>query len=252
MRFLIYIILGVILSSCKTVSTADKERSQLRMQLGLSQLERRNYALALKELLAAEELNPQDETIQNSLGLTYFYREKYNESIQHLLKAIDLNPKFTEAKNNLARVYIENHQYDKARQMISEVLSDLTYPNTAKAYAFLGLLEFNTEHYPAAVKNFKIVLSTQREDCSANVYLGRSYLELKQFKLANDQLEKAAETCKQIKSDEGLYYLAISIYRSGDKRLAILKFKELRSFYPQGKFHEQAKKMIDLIEKGNI
>jgi len=242
----------MLTQACSTISTANIEKSQLRMQLGLSQLQRQNYALALKEFLAAEELNPKDPFIQNNLGLVYFLRERYSESIQHFQNACDLDDKYTDAKNNLARVYIEIRQFDKARKLIQTVLSDLTYHNSAKAYANLGLLEFNDQNYPAALKNFKQVLLTQREDCTSNVFLGRSYLELKQYKLSNDQLEKAAELCKQIKSDEGLYYYAISLYRSGEKKDAVLKLKELRSFYPQGKFHDQAKKMIDLIEKGNI
>ena len=238
--------------SCNTVSKKDSEKSQLRMQLGVSQMERQNYPLALKELLAAEELNPNDSAIENNLGLVYYFLEKFDESIAHYKRAIEIDPKFTDAKNSLARVYIEIQKYDLARKALSEVLADLTYPYAFKAYANLGLIEFKTQNYSAAIKNFKLVLQKNREDCLVQTYLGRSYLELKQLSSAQQQLEKAAELCKQTQQDDGLYYLAISLYRSGEKKQSILKFKELRSFYPNGRYHEQAKKMIELVDKGSL
>lgn len=242
----------LLLFSCVSVSQKDIERSQLRMQLGVSQIEKQNFPLALKELLAAEELNPKDPTIQTNLGLVYYFLERFNESIAHYQRALELEPKLTDTKNSLARVYIEIQKYDLARKTLAEVLSDLTYPYAFKAYANLGLVEFNTQNYNAAIKNFKLVLQKNREDCLVQTYLGRSYLELKQIISAQQQLEKAAELCRQTQQDDGLYYLAISLYRAGEKKQSILKFKELRSFYPNGRYHEQAKKMIDLVDKGSL
>ena len=248
----ILFIASFLLIACNTVSKKDAEKSQLRMQLGVSQLEKQNYPLALKELLAAEELNPNDAVIQSYLGIVYYFLEKFNDSISHYKRAIELDPKYTDAKNSLARVYIEIQKYDLARKMISEVLADLTYPYAHKAYANLGLVEFNSQNYKAAIKNFKLVLQKSREDCLVQTYLGRSYMEIKQLSTAQQQLEKAAEICKQTQQDEGLYYLAISLYRSGEKKQSLLKFKELLSFYPNGRYHEQAKKMIDLVDKGSL
>lgn len=251
-HFLLTALVTFILLGCKTVDVDSQDKAQLRMQLGLSQLERRNYPLALKEFLAAEELDPKNPLIQNNLGLIYFLREKYDLSIKHFSKSFENDPKFTEGKNNLARVYVELKQFGAAEKLLRDVLADLTYPTPAKASMNYGLLEFNRNRFKEAKYHFKKVLEAYREDCYAQVFLGRSFMELKEIRSAMDQLEKAAVFCKAIGVDEGHYYSAIAIYRSGDKENSLTRFKELLVLFPEGKYREQTKQMIGLIDKGAL
>ena len=120
-----------LVSSCTSLFKSDRseERALLRQQLGVSYMQQGNYPLALKELLAAEELDPQNPQIQNNLGMLYFVREKFELSAKHFSRAYDLDNKYTDAKNNLARVYIELKQFAIAQRLLEEVSADLTYPS---------------------------------------------------------------------------------------------------------------------------
>lgn len=245
-------IIILVLSSCKSFSNRSEERAELHQQLGVSYMQQGNYPLALKELLAAEELDNENPYLQNNLGLLYFAREKFELSAKHFARAYDIDPKYTDAKNNLARVYVELKKFSEAQSLLNEVLADLTYPFAIKAHMNFGLLEFKREKFSEAKKYFKQVLSQNREDCYAQVFLGRSFLELKENKQAVDQLEKATTFCKVINVDEAHYFSAIALYRLGEKDLSLIRFKELLALFPQAKYRDQSKKMIDIIEKGTL
>ena len=74
---------------CASQKVKDREtRAQLHMQMGTSHLQQGNYPLALKELLNAEELDPDNPHIQNNLALAYFVRNKLNKAEEHFRKAL--------------------------------------------------------------------------------------------------------------------------------------------------------------------
>ena len=133
-----------LLPGCASTSQNTKPRAaELKMEIGVSHMQRNNLPLALKELLGALELDPKNPYVHNNLGIVYYLREKYDLSVKYFSEAVALNPAFTEAKNNLARVYIEQKQYSKAARLLDEVLADLTYTNAQSAYFNYGLLYFN-------------------------------------------------------------------------------------------------------------
>ncbi len=239
-----------IFSACTTSPSKDKERASLKTQLGISHLENNNLPLALKELLAAEELDSANPITQSNLGLVYFLRKKMDLSIKHYSNALRLYPEFTEAKNNLARVYIEVKQYIKAEALLSNVLEDLTYTNSPSAYMNYGLMRFQQKRFADAKVLFRKVLETNRENCFAQVYLGRSYLEMGENQDAVHQLEKATPICLPTKIDEAHYFSGIAHYRSGLKNKSLLRFQEVIKLFPDGENFQSAKQMVDLIQKG--
>lgn len=251
MSKIILLILLFFILSCQTSSHAtDANKAYLRMKLGVSYLEKNDLPNALKELLEAEKLEPQNDLVHNNLGLVYFLRKKFDLSTKHFLKATQLNPKFTDAKNNLARVYIETKQFKLAEKALDEVLDDLTYTNVSAAYLNYGLMRFNQKRFNDSKTMFRKVLESSREDCYANIYYGRSFLELKELNEAAEQLDKAAVYCKPFNIDEGHYYSAIAYFRLGQKNKALVRFEEIIQGYEQSYNKENAKKMIELIKKG--
>lgn len=237
---------------CTTTSGVDSNRkksAELKMEIGISHLERNNLPMALKELLAASELDPNNHLIQNNLGLVYFVREKNDLAAKHFARAFVINPEFTEAKNNLARVYIEQKQYSKAASLLDEVLADLTYTNIYSAHFNFGLLFFNQKKFEQAKTHFFKVLSENSNDCSAQVYYSRALIETGKTQQAADQLDKASRLCAYSQNDEALFYAAIAQYRLGNKEKAIEKFVELRKLFPEGRNFTKAAQMIDLIQK---
>ncbi len=247
MRYFIGIIL-FITTGCTTF-TERKDKSLLHLQLGISHFEAGSYPLALSEFLKAEELDSDNPSIQNNLGLTYFMREKYDLSEKHLKRAINIEPKFTDARNNLARLLIERGKYTEAEKELKIVLNDLTYTGTDKAYLNLGLSEFNQKKFNLAKDSFLKALGQQQDNCIANTYYGRTLFELTDYKRALTALERAISHCQKSAFDEPHYYSALTIFRLGQKEKSIERFKEVVNLYPNGRYNERSRAMIDLIRK---
>lgn len=244
----------IFLFSCSTL-TKDKdqdESAQLHMQIATSQMNSGNYPIALKELLIAEDLSPNNALVQANLGRVYFLRERFDLSEKHYKKAISLKPDFTEAKNSLARAYIEYGQLKQAETLLKDVMSDLTYVDFPKAYANYGILEFKRKNYSSAISYFKKSLERDRENCFTQVYLGRSYLESKELSLAVSQLEKSIPFCMQVDSDEAHFYSAIALYRDNQVDKSKLRFQEQLKLFPSGYNNEKAQKMLELVQKGAL
>lgn len=241
--------LAFTLQSCVTSKTSPKTTAELRMDLGMAYLDQNNLALALRELLAAQDLDGSNPYIQNNLGIVYYLRDKYEISLKHFQNAVRLKPSFTEAKNNLGRTLIDLKKYKDAEKTLKEVVSDLTYEGLNKGYFNLGLLYFNQQKYKLAAAQFQKSLQAYREDCLSQVYYGRSFLELKQIKVATDQLDRAAVICNDLGIDEGLFYSAIASFRNNQTEKAIARFNEFINLYPESAKKPQALQMLDFIEK---
>lgn len=244
LRLLLLFVL--ILPACAS-STKKSTRAHLHYQVGDSALQEGNYAVAIKEFLAAESYDNKDPFIQNGLGLAYMMRQKYSLAETRFKKSLSLDPRFTEAKNNLARLYIEQNYTDSAIKLLGEVLADLTYPNAPKAHYHMGLAYFKKNNFNEAKLYFLRTIEVERTNCSAQTYYGRTLLELKENGRAANALDKAASFCKSNNFDDPIYYSALAYYRLGDsakakERLASLKTKE-------GPFKEKARDMYNIIEQ---
>lgn len=241
----------LLIFGCASSRKKDEEKSELYLQMGISQFQNGNYPLALRDLLKSEELNPDNVNTQNTLGLTYFMREHYDLAEQHLRRALEIQPTYTESRNNLGRVLIEEGKYVEAEKELAIVLNDLTYGDAVKAYINMGLARFNQKNYPLALQAFDHAVKEKPDSCIPNAYRGRSYFEIKDYPKAAEALDRAIGFCQKELYDEPHYYSALAYYRMGDKSKAIARFEELIKYYPNGTYRDKAKGMLDLIRKGN-
>jgi Tfp pilus assembly protein PilF len=238
----------MLITSCKSTENArNKQVADLHLRLGTNNLERGNYPDALKDLLTAESLAPNDPLIQNNLGLAYFMREKYDQAEIHIRKAVDAEPTFTDAKNNLGRVLIEKKKFAEAKKYLNEVLEDLTYPMPGKAHINLGLAYFGEQAYGEAKDHFLKAINFDRENCLAQNYYARSLLELKEFRRAITAFDKAEAFCAKQSFDEPSYYSAVTSFRMGEAYKAKLKFEALVE--KNSSFRDKAEQMLEVLRK---
>lgn len=241
----------LILIGCVT-TRKEADQAALHLQLAVNLIQQENYPVALQELLVSQNLDPKNPDTQAYLGFVYFMRERKDLAEKHFKNAVDLNPNFSDAKNNLARVYIETSRLKEAEILLKQILVDYTYTDFQRAYFNYGLLEFTRKNYRASLDYFTKAIQKDRENCLAHVYIGRNYLELKQPPVAVEELNKAINFCQPLQVDDAHYYNAIALFRNNQKDLAMIRFQELLKIYPAGKNRENAKKMLDVIKKGNL
>ncbi len=242
------VLVVLALSGCRTFQ-ANQEKAVLHQANGQALYQNESYSLALKEFLLAEENDPESATIQNNLGLTYFMKERYTIAIKHFEKSVKLDPKFTDARNNLGRTYTEVGRFQDAEKMLTIVLNDLTYPSQERAYINMGLNYFNQKKFGPAKDNFSKAINVQPDNCFAHTYYGRSLFEMQKYDFSIPALDKAIEFCQKLLIDEPHYYSALSYYRLGDKQKSITRFEEVIKLYPNGKYSDRSKGMLNIIKR---
>jgi Tfp pilus assembly protein PilF len=238
-----------ILAACATTGASDAEKAELFLRMGSTQFDNGNYPAALTALLKAEELDSKNPAVQNNLGLVYFMRQRFDLSEKHLRRAIGLNGKYSEARNNLGRVLIEEGKFEEAQKELQIVIDDLTYPSVDKAYVNMGLAQFNQKNYKDAKESFLHAMNAARDNCIANAYYGRTFFELKEYDKAAPALDTAIGFCQRALYDEPHYYSALTYYRLGDKDKSMARFTEIVKLYPEGKYREKSKAMLEMLRK---
>lgn len=247
-KLVLLFLLPFISIACGNFRTSEKESAALHLRVGTSQLQSGAYPQALASLLQAESLDPENPIIQNNLGLAYFVREKYSLAEKHIRRAIDIDSNYSDARNNLGRVLAEQGKYQEAIAELNKVTQDLTYQYPEKPLLNLGIVYFQMKNYSNAKYFFSKTVDLQRDNCLAQSYLGRTLFELKQYKKASEQLDRAVGFCQRSLFDEPHYYSALSYYQSGNKAKAAARLEELIKLYANGKYVEKAKMMLQEIK----
>lgn len=248
---LVFVIMaGLCFAGCATPGQ-NKDKADLYLRLGVSHLEKGQFPLALTNLLKSEELNSRNPILHNALGLTYFYRNREDLAEKSFLKSLELDPKATETRNNYARMLIGQKKYSAALTQLNLAVDDLKYPFPNKSYFNLGFLYFEIHKYEQAISAFEKSLSFKNDDCLTATYYGRSFLELKRYASANSAFENALPICQAQLVDDAHYYSAVALYRMGEARQAESRFRETYSLFPEGKYREKARAMLDILHKAN-
>ena len=84
---LIILCLSVFCSGCATNMADAKKRAVAKEQFGNSLLREGKYQEALKELMEAAELDPENAGVQNAIGYAYRGLGQYRKAIDHYKKA---------------------------------------------------------------------------------------------------------------------------------------------------------------------
>jgi tetratricopeptide (TPR) repeat protein len=238
----------ILLTGC-TSSQKNFNLARRHYDLGNSLYATGKYPLALKELLKAHKLSPNDPEIMNSLGITYQARGRSDLAIKTLLRLLSEHPRYTEGRVNLARVYIESKNFIAAEKELSTVKLDLTYGSLEKVFLNEGLLYFDQKMYEKALEPFSKAIQFSRGNCSAQHFYGRSLFEIKKYAEATQALDRAISFCQASGNDEPHYFSALAHYRSGEKRKAAVRFDEIIKLYPNGQYAERSKSLLEMVRK---
>jgi type IV pilus assembly protein PilF len=250
----ILVLAFLFFNSCVSLKNNDpdkKRAAELKLEIATGMIKSENYPGAMRELLSAEEDDPNNATLHHLFGLVYRARDRYELAEKHFLKALSINKDYTEARNSLAFLYIETGRLNKAEEQLNIALNDLTYSDYHKTYVNWGHLEFKRKDFVKAEQFFKKALQKDRENCPTHVMLGRSLLEAQELETALEQFERAMIFCGVTSDDSAHYFSAVTLYRKKDVEKSITRFEETIKLFPQGKNSEKSRKMISLIKGEN-
>lgn len=249
LKFCLFLSTLFLLTSCASFFNDDKETSLLFLQNGTSSLSSGNYPDALIALKKAESLDSENPVIQNNLALVYYARERFDLAEKHIKNAITLKSNYTDARNNYSIILIELGKYPESIKESKIVMNDLTYPQPEKPWVNYGIALFKLNSFKEAKEAFAKAIDYQRDHCEAHSYYGRALYELKDYKKASDALDRAVGFCQRTQFDEPHYYSALSYYQLGHVDKAKSRLEEVIKLYPNGKYVDKAKSLLETINK---
>lgn len=238
-------------STAKEKNDLTRKQSEAVKAVGEAYMQEGNFTLALKELLKAEQQNPNDPDLHNDLGLVYMAKKETDLAVKHFKKAIEITPDFTAAKNNLGTAYLAKEDWDAAIAVFTEVNKDLLYTTPHFSHSNLAWAYYNRQQYDLAEQQYKEALEIEPKFIIALRGLAQTYLALNKHAEARTTLEKAMDISPRFPP---LYLdLAKIQIASGDPKGALETYKKVIALFPKTPYAEEAQKQAGamLLNTGN-
>ena len=104
--FFIFIAAAFLFAGCATTEK-DRQKAALHTRLGYQHLQQGDPTAALRELLEAQKLNPEDANVHYALGWAYSAKGLFPQALESYREALKIDPKFTDAHNAIGAIYLE-------------------------------------------------------------------------------------------------------------------------------------------------
>lgn len=154
------------------VSAADVSRARARQSVGVTHLRDGRVALAIRELRAAEQLNPNEKWIQLTLAEAYRRKGLPEDAERHLLKALVIDPTFQQARLTLSGLYVQMGRYPEAIAEADLLIDDPTFPQPWTALTNKGWSLLQLKRYAEAREALSLALDYNETYWQAQLNLG--------------------------------------------------------------------------------
>jgi len=254
MKGIIFILLGaVLLTSCSsnTKEASLKKKAFLFYSHGTEKLIEKDYTEALKNLIKANQLMPNDTKILNNLAMAYYFKGRKTQATQLLTQSLEIDGKNADARNNLASIYFNQGKLDIAEKEYKKVLDNLLYKNNFRVYYNLGLIEKRKNNLEEAIVYFNKASGLRIDYCASNYELAITYRQVKKF---NKSLEWFKQATKEKCGDNPLplYEWGKTLASIGQNAKAVEIFSQVSNKFPQDKLSFKAERRIKLLSKQQV
>jgi Tfp pilus assembly protein PilF len=139
-RFLICFTAGLcalLLAGCATEQW-KKEEAGKHLDIGLAYMTSGQFTHALRELMEAEKLDPDNPRTHYAIGLIYLEKSMPNQALASFRRALELKPDFPEAHVSIGTILYSQGRLDEAIASYNRALSNVLYETPGIAYYNLG------------------------------------------------------------------------------------------------------------------
>lgn len=241
------LVVACIAACASQQPVSDKKRAEASRTLGEALMQQGDYPAALKEFLAAEELNPRDPILQNDLGLFYRIKDRLDLSIHHFELAIELKPDYAVAKNNLGEVYLQKKEWDTAIAIFKELNENLLYATPHYPLNNLGYAYYSKGDFTTAETYYLKALKIRSDFLPALLGLGKTYIALGNGEEAVARLEKAVSIVPL--AAELHFFLGQAYQLNQEYPEALSAYEQAAAVQPDSVFAAKARQEAEIIRQ---
>lgn len=191
------IITLIVVAGCADNLKMRKQQSEVTRNIGEAFLIEGNYTAALKRLLEAEKIYPDDPVLQNYLGLAYQAKRHYQKAVTHYKKALDIQPDYAPAYNNLGAAYLKMNEWDAAIDVFKELSTDILYSTPHFANLNLGWAYYNKHDYATSTDYYQKVIKHYQDGFAKDLVFVKALRGLGKTYLATGNIGKAEKTMEE-------------------------------------------------------
>jgi tetratricopeptide (TPR) repeat protein len=167
----------------------QKEEAQQRLAI-LSMDTQRPAEDARTNLESFLKKQPKDPAALTRLGRLEARDGSPDQAIDSYRKAVDADPLFAPALRDLTLLYA-GRTNDESKALEMGAKARQAYPDDPELAKTLGILNFRRGLYPQSVELLNQAAGSRRDDAEIELYLGKSYQELKKWDECKPALERA-------------------------------------------------------------
>ena len=187
---------GAMACSSAEVEKAQRaEKSDFHYRLANGYFHSNSQDLAIRELIAALEIDPMHADSRYLYGFLLFGRKRFEEAAEHFRKALLAKPDFYAARNILGATYIELERYYDAIATLEPLLREPSYTTPYHAYNNLGLAFLRQGDLRQADKNFRMSVFVNPKFCQGYRNLGLVAMAQRDYAGAVEHMTEATTRC---------------------------------------------------------
>jgi type IV pilus assembly protein PilF len=227
---------ALALACAPTISQKDRATAQIDYDVAVAAMNRGDMRAALRDLLAATELDPTMAEVHNALGLVYHDLGKPDDALTHYQKAVKLRPDFSDAHNSFGTLLTDLGRYDEAIEQFKIALSDILYATPFLAEGNMGWAYYRKGDVENALKHLGNAVATSPTFCRGYTWLARIALDRNQPEQALAQVKRFEKYCvKDAAVASGVpatyihtmrYYFGLASLKLGDRSAAKDAFRD--------------------------
>lgn len=235
-----------VIEQLSTEIKSDTANADLYAQRAQAHLQKRNHNMAMRDMLAATQLDPDNASYMLILSDIYLSMGLLDNCTESLNKALELEPDNIESYLKLAEIHLIMREYKEAlvsadKAIDLDKLNPLPYSIKAYTYAEAG----DTIN---AIKNYLEVIDKDQRNYDAYIQLGLIY-STKGNPIAIDYFNNALNIDPQ--SVEALYALAMFFQTHEDIENTISVYNRLLVIEPDNVYANYNLGYVNLVLLGD-
>ena len=243
-RHLLLLLLLIGLAACANKARIQEQAGN-HINIGTAYLGSGQYNSAMKELLEAERLTPDDPKVHYLLGISYHGKGLDEKAIEQFQRAIALNPEDSSVHNYLGAIYLDSGRLDEAIASFNRALANIVYDTPATTLYNLGRAYYAKGQYEAALKHYRDAASREPDTILMPLIekeIGRVWLEKDDTEEAIRHFLKSIELAPSLA--ESHYWLGLCYRKQNRSDEAAAAFRTAAKMAPDSEFGRKAQEQL--------